>query len=890
MTIILFLLDNSISMGQKTNSGCSFLDIAKKSVEMFLKFRSRDFNHRMDRIMLMTFDEPPTHLKVGWRESLLVFQNELKNMQATAMSDGSQILSSAFEMLNVNRLQSGIDTYGQGRNPFYVESCVIVLLTDGHSFTMESQSELIVTMNSKIPGLELTREPYRWDQRLFSVVLKIPGVRMEEPNPAEAPPDMVPRDTSALEGFSSLTGGRSFCIESVRWVDNVMMKLADLVAQNGVMVRLEPSEEAAFHASAVNRMIFLPRNPQKSHANGHWPLPEPFWADLRTQSVIPSRDSHPVLKFQPSMEEIPVAPSLGDVPLPVDKYEVEQSALTSEFLEKAERYKHWPVYVNATTGPDRPPIPQLCGYLAMQNRTETGQGPGPGPGPGNEKVLALHVLPVNYPILFDLLERFNKTQNRKEWKAQFDSYIQGIPPYMASAIRRFLLKANLHTMIPDSYDQCLSTDLQNYLRKVKVQAKAVFEGTTAYPNQPLPIPDLIPVIQRFQSAVPTLETPSPDANAPQKDNYDDLLAKSVQEQMANDANTFRMHLRLPIIMQQRIHIPLHHNPFDVDREDLVSQLASLKFSLLHPHRWKGSTEADKSIPIAQMGNYQEYLKGALQPLRDLAEDAPKQVNNTFGNPWISPKKMRQRSASAGAGGMGGMVDEADVDNLGASNGPPRLKRTLSEVREGSSSTPNALKNKLRAGLRSPVKRQRHQSEPPLSSALLTNGLTPSISIAESAALPEPLDVPMPSSSKIVPVTAEDISPEEPPGTFAELVLDEPDDRPERPERPPPPLLTNGHPEGHTNGEMTDEETPHNSPRGNETHSQESVLKMKLLALKEIRSPGRNFKKILEMVNCINGNVTLKKTVIDSIITEARRYRRDSLIVVLQKNFPAFTSS
>ena len=61
------------------------------------------------------------------------------------MSDGSQILSSAFEMLNVNRLQSGIDTYGQGRNPFYVESSVIVLLTDGHSFTMEGQSEVRAT-------------------------------------------------------------------------------------------------------------------------------------------------------------------------------------------------------------------------------------------------------------------------------------------------------------------------------------------------------------------------------------------------------------------------------------------------------------------------------------------------------------------------------------------------------------------------------------------------------------------------------------------------------------------------------------------------------------------------------------------------------------------------
>ena len=96
------------------------------------------------------------------------------------------------------------------------------------------------------------------------------------------------------------------------------------------------------------------------------------------------------------------------------------------------------------------------------------------------------------------------------------------------------------------------------------------------------------VISRFANAVPKADTPSPDPNATQKEGFDDLLAKSVQEQMVNDANTFRMHLRPPIIMQQRIHIPLHRNPFDVEREDLVSQLASLKFSLLHPQRWKGS--------------------------------------------------------------------------------------------------------------------------------------------------------------------------------------------------------------------------------------------------------------------------------------------------------------
>lgn len=73
-----------------------------------------------------------------------------------------------------------------------------------------------------------------------------------------------------------------------------------------------------------------------------------------------------------------------------------------------------------------------------------------------------------------------------------------------------------------------------------------------------------------------------------KEGFDSLLAKSVAERMDADAAAFLIHLRAPVMMQQRAYIPLHRNPFDVNREDLVSQLSNLKFSLLHPDRWKGS--------------------------------------------------------------------------------------------------------------------------------------------------------------------------------------------------------------------------------------------------------------------------------------------------------------
>ncbi|KAK2084031.1 hypothetical protein P7K49_039267 [Saguinus oedipus] len=64
MPILLFLVDTSASMNQRTDLGTSYLDIAKGAVELFLKLRARDPASRGDRYMLVTYDEPPYCIKV----------------------------------------------------------------------------------------------------------------------------------------------------------------------------------------------------------------------------------------------------------------------------------------------------------------------------------------------------------------------------------------------------------------------------------------------------------------------------------------------------------------------------------------------------------------------------------------------------------------------------------------------------------------------------------------------------------------------------------------------------------------------------------------------------------------------------------------------------------
>lgn len=72
---------------------------------------------------------------LGWKENLATFMNELKNLQCYSMTTMGVAVKQAFDVLNINRMTSGIDTYGQGRCPFYLETAVIVLITDGGKLT-----------------------------------------------------------------------------------------------------------------------------------------------------------------------------------------------------------------------------------------------------------------------------------------------------------------------------------------------------------------------------------------------------------------------------------------------------------------------------------------------------------------------------------------------------------------------------------------------------------------------------------------------------------------------------------------------------------------------------------------------------------------------------------
>ena len=133
--LILFLVDTSYSMIQKTQSGLSLLDICKSGIEYFIKIRTRDPSSKTDRYFLVTCETSPNCIKSGWKDNFSNFTNELKNLEAKSLTEIGPALAESFNLLNQYRLQTNIDNYGQGMFPYYFEPSVIIVLTDGGQFT-----------------------------------------------------------------------------------------------------------------------------------------------------------------------------------------------------------------------------------------------------------------------------------------------------------------------------------------------------------------------------------------------------------------------------------------------------------------------------------------------------------------------------------------------------------------------------------------------------------------------------------------------------------------------------------------------------------------------------------------------------------------------------------
>ncbi|XP_028272372.1 integrator complex subunit 6 [Parambassis ranga] len=644
MPILVFLLDTSASMNQRTYLGTTYLDIAKGAVEVFMKLRARDPASRGDRYMLVTFDDPPYGVKAGWKENHATFMCELKNLQASGLTTLGHALRTAFDLLNLNRLVSGIDNYGQGRNPFFLEPSVIITITDGNKLTHTSgvPDELHLPLNSPLAGSELTKEPFRWDQRLFALVLRLPGAATSDNEQLGS----VPTDESAITQMCEVTGGRSYCVRTQRMLNQCLESLVQKV-QSGVVINFEKtgpdpplvgednSVDSSRPVSSFNpqpwhschKLIYVRPNPKTGVPVGHWPIPESFWPD-QNSPTLPPRSAHPVVRFSC----VDCEPMVIDK-LPFDKYELEPSPLTQYILERKSPHMCWQVFVSSSG--KQSDIGQPFGYLKASTTLTC---------------VNLFVMPYNYPVLLPLLDDLFKVHKLKanlKWRQAFEMYLKTMPPYYLLPLKKALRMMGAPNLIADTMDCGLSYSVISYLKKLSQQAKIESERLIVSVGKKAP-----------QETGIKVKNHSSSLSLAHRRDFKQLLQGITGEGPLRlvDIN-FKEFAGFQIaLLNKDVKPQTYRNAYDIPRRNLLDQLTRMRSNLLRTSMKliRGQDEDYlHSIPVAQMGNYQEYLKMMPSPLREIDPDQPKRLH-TFGNPFKQDKK-------------GMMIDEADEFVAGPQN-------------------------------------------------------------------------------------------------------------------------------------------------------------------------------------------------------------------------------
>ncbi|KFP53137.1 Integrator complex subunit 6, partial [Cathartes aura] len=805
--------------------------------------------------------------QAGWKENHATFMNELKNLQAEGLTTLGQSLRTAFDLLNLNRLVTGIDNYGQGRNPFFLEPAIIITVTDGSKLTTTSgiQEELHLPLNSPLPGSELTKEPFRWDQRLFALVLRLPGITAPESEQMTG----VPVDDSAITPMCEVTGGRSYCVCSPRMLNQCLESLVQKV-QSGVVINFEkagpdpsPIDDGQVDVSrpfgpqpwhSCHKLIYVRPNPKTGVPIGHWPVPESFWPD-QNSPTLPPRTSHPVVKFSCTDCE----PMVIDK-LPFDKYELEPSPLTQFILERKSPQTCWQasrVYVSNSAKYSE--LGHPFGYLKASTALNC---------------VNLFVMPYNYPVLLPLLDDLFKVHKAKptlKWRQSFESYLKTMPPYYLGPLKKAVRMMGAPNLIADNVEYGLSYSVISYLKKLSQQAKIESDRVIGSVGKKVAQETGIKVRSR-----------SHNLSMAHRNDFQHLLQGITGEipHRPLDLNMKEYAGFQIALLNKDLKPQTFRNAYDIPRRNLLDQLTRMRSNLLKSTRkfLKGQDEDQvHSVPIAQMGNYQEYLKQIPSPLRELDPDQPRRLH-TFGNPFKLDKK-------------GMMIDEADEFVSGPQNkhkrpgepnmqGIPKRRRCMSPLLRGRPQTPPVVNNHIGGkGPPTPIT----QAQPDLVKPIPIHKTSETNNDVVENHVTDPL------SSDVFPNTVDsEFSMSSSPFNSLDRPAAHTEDIGH--EHLGNNLNVDGffenHEESGSKEQSTEENLPMSSPsKGKKTvhcrSSREINIELRAQIMKEIRKPGRKYERIFLLLKHVQGSLQTRLIFLQNVIKEASRFKKRMLIEQLE---------
>ncbi|XP_056418010.1 integrator complex subunit 6 isoform X2 [Hyla sarda] len=816
MPILLFLLDTSASMNQRTYLGTTYLDIAKGAVETFMKLRSRDPASRGDRYMLVTLEEPPYGIK--------------------------------------------------GRNPFFLEPAIIIAITDGSKLTTTGgvQDELHLPLNSPLPGSELTKEPFRWDQRLFALVLRLPGATPVEQDQLNT----VQVDESPITPMCDVTGGRSYCVFSQRTLNQCLESLVQKV-QSGVVINFEKSgpdppqsEDGITEANKpagpqpwhnCRKLIYVRPNPKTGVPLGHWPIPESFWPD-QNSPTLPPRAANPIVKFSCTNSE----PMVIDK-LPFDKYELEPSPLTQYILERKSPHTCWPVFV--VNSAKYSELGHPFGYLKASTALNC---------------VNLFVMPYNYPLLLPLLDdlfKIHKAKPSLKWRQLFENYVKTMPPYYIGPLKKALRMMGAPNLIPENLEYGLSYSVVTYLKKLSQQAKMESDRVIGSIGKKCPQETGIKV--RNGTSIPSL--------AVRKD-FKQLLQEITGEmpQRMLELNVKEFAGFQIALLNKDLKPQTFRNAYDISRTNLLDHLTRMRANLLKSSRkvFSGQDEDQiHSIPIVQMGNYQEYLRNIPSPLRELDADTPRRLH-TFGNPFKLDKK-------------GMMIDEADEFVSGHQNkhkrpgepnmlGIPKRRRCMSPLLRNRPQSPvvnNHIGGKGPSSPSNQASPEMHKPGAINKEPGIHNNILPNENAENHIEDQLSTDVFMDNSDQFETLSqvslnslesAEDSSEDGDPDCFGSNNSD---------------VFVGNSKTSEDAGNCFENDTAvfsHKMRRLRPCRSYEEVnVDLKIRIMKEIRKPGRKYETIFALLKDVQGSLQVRLHFLQNVIKEAARFKKRMLIEQLE---------
>ncbi|VDM59730.1 unnamed protein product [Angiostrongylus costaricensis] len=369
---------------------------------------------------------------------------------------------------------------------------------------------------------------------------------------------------------------------------------------------------------------------------------------------LPPRRAHPSIVF--SIDPVP-SPTI-QTDLPFDKYQLEPSPVAEYILDR-----------HASTSAN------MCYqvFVRSSSRTEgVGKPFGYLKSASNGQVVNLIIMPYNYPVIVQLFEEYKPLRN---------------------ALSKMKIETGLLDERGVSLSQVYPAALLNYLNELKTQGKEEFEKTCT---------TLSVLSQQNMTPLPIVAVEQLPCASPSRDWQP--LAVRMKDRVARRDRREVEPIRDPEAELSKMRISSHRtqlhihlceprlratagckfrNPFIVPALDMVGHLPRLRANLDMTFRESTFSLLDggppgvdlklhtsdelHQLPIAQMGNYEEYIKGLASvgrgPLRPV-EPTPVRTH-AFGNPFKTDKKSLA-------------IDEVGEGMVGANAAVPTAKESRRE--------------------------------------------------------------------------------------------------------------------------------------------------------------------------------------------------------------------